>query len=96
MISGAKAEVHKGPWQKTFRRVDFLPQHSQGNNFPSTIYGSVNDVVSVLYARVGSPKPPCPFLVPKCIANTFLLSCLLSPLCLSALGCFPAFSFLLL
>ena len=54
MNSGVKPELHKSQWQKTidFGQADFLPQDSQRNNFPTTIYGSVNGVISVLYVRV--------------------------------------------
>lgn len=54
MNSGVKPEVNKSRWWKTidFGPADFLPQDSQGNNFPGTIYGSANGVVSVLYVHV--------------------------------------------
>lgn len=54
MISDVKSEVHKSQWQKTidFGQAGFFPQDSQGNNFPGTIYGSVDDVISVLYVHV--------------------------------------------
>lgn len=78
MNSDVKPEVYKSRCQKTivFGQAGFFffffpSQNSQGNNFPGTIYGSVNDVIDicVICACVGSPKLPRP---------EFLLSCLLS------------------